>query len=363
MWDDRVYALEPYVREANLWLAHFDEARIVAPVVEKQPEKHEVTYARSDIDFKMVPMLGGNTLLSKLISIINLPIVLQKIWRNIRGFNHLHIRLPGNIGFFTLLLCPLLKLQKTVKYAGQWDDFPSQPLSVKIQKRLVSWPWWLRNGQVLVYGRWDKMSKHLLSFFTASYWQNEIEGAGSCAAGKRLVPSEQIRIAFVARLTANKGGDIALRAINVLSARGIDVELDVVGDGPELESHKHLANDLGIAARVKFHGNQPKGVVAGIFGRAHFVLCLSQTEGWPKVVAEGMVWGAVPVVTPISCLPWMLDGGRRGKLVMRDPEEVASAIAEYVLNPASYEAAASRSHEWARQFTMEAFDRAIAGLV
>ena len=35
----------------------------------------------------------------------------------------------------------------------------------------------------------------------------------------------------------------------------------------------------------------------------------SKSEGWPKAIAEGMFWGAIPVATRVSCLEYMLDKG------------------------------------------------------
>jgi glycosyltransferase involved in cell wall biosynthesis len=362
-WENQVYAYEPYVREADLWLSHFDKCRIIAPVVARRPEKNEVPYGKKDIDFKRVPLIGGLSLASKLRSILCLPYLQLLIGRYVRGYEHLHLRLPGNIGFFTLLLCPLLSVHKTAKVASQWGHYPGEPWSVKIQKLLVSTPWWFRNGKVLVYGQWPDMPAHVVSFFTASYWQKEIATASECAARKEIKHGSVIRLAFVGRLSANKAGDIAIRATKTLCAQGVDAELHVVGDGAEMAKLKDLASELGIAERIIFYGNQPKAVVAQVFQKAEFVLSLSQTEGWPKVVAEGMVWGAVPVATAVSCIPWMLDNEKRGRLVERSPESVARAVENYYRNPSEYSAAARRSHEWSKQYTLETFEKAIGELV
>ena len=36
------------------------------------------------------------------------------------------------------------------------------------------------------------------------------------------------------------------------------------------------------------------------------------SEGWPKVIAEGMFWGCLPIATRVSCVPNMLNNGKRG---------------------------------------------------
>ena len=47
----------------------------------------------------------------------------------------------------------------------------------------------------------------------------------------------------------------------------------------------------------------------------------SQSEGWPKAIAEGMFWGCVPIATPVSCVPFMLDYGERGVLLQMNLEQ------------------------------------------
>jgi hypothetical protein len=46
------------------------------------------------------------------------------------------------------------------------------------------------------------------------------------------------------------------------------------------------------------------------------VLLPSNSEGWPKAIAEGMFWGCVQLQTAVSCVPYMLDYGKEGLLEM-----------------------------------------------
>lgn len=56
------------------------------------------------------------------------------------------------------------------------------------------------------------------------------------------------------RLTAPKKVDWVLRAQSKLLKKGRDLNLLVVGDGPEAEVLKELAEQLGISSRVRFYG-------------------------------------------------------------------------------------------------------------
>lgn len=63
-----------------------------------------------------------------------------------------------------------------------------------------------------------------------------------------------IRLLFSGRLTRSKRPDLLLRAVACLRDRKIACCCDVVGDGDELDSLRELADALGIADLLCFHG-------------------------------------------------------------------------------------------------------------
>lgn len=89
----------------------------------------------------------------------------------------------------------------------------------------------------------------------------------------------------------------------------------------------------------------------------------SKSEGWPKVVAEAMFWGVIPLVTPISCVPWMLDHGKRGILLTLDVEKDVSAFAKAVKDTSNLEKMARLGQQWSHQYTLDDFEEAIKKLL
>ena len=71
----------------------------------------------------------------------------------------------------------------------------------------------------------------------------------------------------------------------------------------------------GLEDLVTLHGNVDTETIKVALKQAHFVVLPSKSEGWPKAIAEGMLWGAIPVATSVSCLEYMLDKGNRGILL------------------------------------------------
>ncbi|MCU1486939.1 MAG: glycosyl transferase [Actinomycetia bacterium] len=81
------------------------------------------------------------------------------------------------------------------------------------------------------------------------------------------------RVVSVSNLTPSKGVDLTIAAVGRLVARGVPVELDVVGDGWEWRALHEQADRLGLAAVVRFHGQQPREFVAEVLAAGH-LFCL-----------------------------------------------------------------------------------------
>lgn len=100
------------------------------------------------------------------------------------------------------------------------------------------------------------------------------------------------RLLFVGRLTGQKGIEHLLQAVAAMKTRA---ELDVVGDGTNRDVMEQLARDLGIAERVRWHGQLPQPELAAMYQRAAAVVVPSIDEGLGLVAVEALLCEA-PVV-------------------------------------------------------------------
>lgn len=107
--------------------------------------------------------------------------------------------------------------------------------------------------------------------------------------------AEGFRILFVGRLHEEKNVELLLHAAARVHAAGVDLHVDLVGDGAMRPALEELARDLGIAARVAWHGWLPKDQVAPLYRRATCLVNPSRYEGMPNTVLEAMASG-LPVV-------------------------------------------------------------------
>ena len=98
---------------------------------------------------------------------------------------------------------------------------------------------------------------------------------------------------FIGRLADWKALDVVIRALEKLPS----AELEVIGDGPMLESWKSLASELGLKDRVHFVGWLPQQECANRLQSAIALVLPSLYECGGAVVLEAMAMGKPVIAT------------------------------------------------------------------
>ncbi len=96
-------------------------------------------------------------------------------------------------------------------------------------------------------------------------------------------------------------------------------ELDLIGEGPLMGEAKALTNQLGLGDRVRFLG-QTMGV-AEILAGAQVFLLVSNWEGFPLSILEGMRAGLPVVASSVGGIAESVRDGETGYLVPRGDVE------------------------------------------
>lgn len=356
--NDRYLGYAPYVREMNLWLKNVDYLTIVAPLKKEDIKPIDLAYESNKILFREVPDFSFTTIKCSVLSIFKLPIIFCKIFSAMYQADHIHLRCPGNMGLvgcFVQMLFPYKT--KTAKYAGNWDPKSQQPWTYKLQKFILSNTFLTKNMQVLVYGEWENQSKNIKPFFTATYRESEKEII------KKTTLKSVVKFVFVGSLVKGKKPLYAIKVIEELLKDGLNVTLDLYGEGVEREKLQSYIELNNLERNIILLGNQNKEVLKAAYKNSHFVILPSISEGWPKAIAEGMFWGCVPVATEVSCIGTMLNHGKRGILLKMDLNLDLLQLEDVIKNENCFLNKSQLALEWSRNFTIDFFENEIKNIL
>jgi len=352
---DRLFAYGPYAREIDIWADLFREVVIAAPLQRQEAPQDTISFARQNISVTPQLQTGGSSVFLKAVQLVALPVHVWRLLRAMREADAIHVRCPGNLGLLGCLLAPLWRRPRAAKYAGQWSNYQGEPLTCRWQKRLLRSRWW--GAPVLVYGKRPDQPSHIVPFFTSI--MDEVQMDRARAAELRDWTKRPLEVLFVGRLSEAKNVDVIIRAIAQLRGEAEAVRLRVVGDGPMRGALEFLALSLKVAARVTFQGAVPQANVLDFYEQAHVLVLASQTEGWPKAIAEAMAFGLVCIGTNRGLVPQMLGEGRGLLVEPCNTEALADALRSVLSGPDRAQQISERAAAWAQQFTLERFRDAL----
>lgn len=355
------FAYGPYVREMNLWGKYFEEIILVAPLnVDTKPSNIDLHYTNSKIKFSTIPEFNFTNNSNAIRAIYALPIVLYKIFKGMVVCDHIHLRCPGNMGLLGCLIQVLFPWKKkTAKYAGNWDSKSAQPFSYKLQQKILNNSIITKNMKALVYGKWPGNSRNILPFFTASYSNSDIVEINKSMPKK----GDTLNLIFVGSLVSGKNPLIALNSLKLLVDKGFQVHLNVCGNGDQFATLNEYIEDNRLEKFVSLRGNVTATELKKHYKESHFLIFLSDSEGWPKVVAEAMFFACLPITTSVSCVPDMLAYGERGDLIQKDPKQVLETIEYYFEHPDEYQSKSIKARVWSNHYTLELFQSEILKLI
>lgn len=113
------------------------------------------------------------------------------------------------------------------------------------------------------------------------------------------------RVLCLARLAEIKRVDLLVRAMQHVPE---PFRLELIGGGPLRATLEALRDELGLGARLHFHGELDRGAVAAELAKGGVFALASRHEGWPNALMEGLASGMFAVATRTGGIPEILDG-------------------------------------------------------
>ena len=138
------------------------------------------------------------------------------------------------------------------------------------------------------------------------------------------------RVLSIARLSPQKGLDIALPAFAALKAKNVAFRWYVIGVGPEEARLKAMAADLGLGDRVFFLGEKQNPYP--YLRDCDVYLQPSRFEGKSIAVDEAMAMRRPIVLTDFSTAADQIVSGKNGLIVPMTPRGIADGVEDLLLH-------------------------------
>ncbi len=144
-------------------------------------------------------------------------------------------------------------------------------------------------------------------------------------------PAEEEGSDFTLVITRNLepiyGIDTAIRALALVARRDANVRLRIAGSGPQAESLRALARELGIADAVSFEGRLDRPEIAALYAGADAMINPSTVDNMPNSVIEALACGVPVVSTEVGGVPFIVSHEESALLVPPgDERALADAI-------------------------------------
>jgi len=366
--EDQWWTYEPFVLEMNVWHELFDQLIVVAPQDQGPPPKFWAPYKNSTgitvISYRNNKGSGMNQETTKPWEI---PRMIYAITKAAMTSDAFHLRSPASISLLASLVVPLLQHRRCAKFAGQWTGYSGEPRTVRWQRAILKSKWW--SGPVTVYGEWPNQPPHVIPFFTSVLNAQQSSRAKTVAQHRTAadLTSRNLRLLYVGRLSKSKNIHPVIDAIAQLKAKGVIIECDIVGEGPEREALEKRVAESELQAQIRFAGGVEFDRVLDFYERTDALVLISETEGWPKAIAEAMAFGLVCIGSDRGLVPWMLGIGteeQRGIVIQPgDAEALAETLRRMIASPVEHFQLGQRAATWSGNYSLEGLREALRQLL
>jgi glycosyltransferase involved in cell wall biosynthesis len=138
---------------------------------------------------------------------------------------------------------------------------------------------------------------------------------------------------MVARLEVHKDQPVLIRAAEILKRRGLNVAVDLVGDGSRRQEYADLAEGLGVTDRIRICGTR-RDVPELLASWDAFAFAAKRDEGFGIALVEAMAAQTPIVASDVGACREVLANGRFGLLTQAGcPEAMADGIQEIMRSP------------------------------
>ena len=198
------------------------------------------------------------------------------------------------------------------KISESFDEFQvkNYGFSISLQKKVRSFS--IKKSDIVV-----TPSQHLKNFILNLGFKNKIEiinnGVFIPEENTNIFTNDQINITIVSRLVSHKNIEKIIKAISDLNSPLIN--LNIIGDGPELNQLQKISLESNNKDNIIFHGKLNRDEINHIFLNSDIYIQASNYEGLPHSLLEAMSYGIPVLCTPVGECKEILGNEDRGYIL------------------------------------------------
>ena len=198
------------------------------------------------------------------------------------------------------------------KISESFDEFQvkNYGFSISLQKKVRSFS--IKKSDIVV-----TPSQHLKNFILNLGFKNKIEiinnGVLIPEENTNIFTNDQINITIVSRLVSHKNIEKIIKAISDLNSPLIN--LNIIGDGPELNQLQKISLESNNKDNIIFHGKLDRDEIDHIFLNSDIYIQASNYEGLPHSLLEAMSYGIPVLCTPVGECKEILGNEDRGYIL------------------------------------------------
>ncbi|HVT01509.1 MAG TPA: glycosyltransferase [Patescibacteria group bacterium] len=231
--------------------------------------------------------------------------------------------------------------RKSLKWPGSW-------LAIFLEAKLM--PFVYRNTQVVTVSPSSKaeIKKHKLTNHEPIIIHNGVDLSKFKPGRKSAKPL----ILYVGRLQYYKSLNIFIRAAKKVLEKYPNAEFIIAGEGGQKKKLLALAEQIGIAGKIKFTGYISNEEKVKLMQKAWVFVNPSFMEGWGITVIEAAASGTPTVASDVPGLRDSIKNNKTGFLVKyADVSGFADLISKLIKDKRLRNDMSSRSVEWAQNYS------------
>ena len=238
-----------------------------------------------------------------------------------------------------------------LKTSKSFDDFQEENngISIAFQKKIRNFS--IKNSDIII-----TPSHHLKNFILNLGFKNKIQnisnGVNIPVEGTKIFQHDQINITTVSRLVTHKNINKIIEAVSDLNNPLIN--LNIVGEGPELDKLKTISLNSNNKNNIIFHGKLKREDINHVFLNSDIYIQASNYEGLPHSFLEAMSFGIPVLSTPVGECKEILENEDIGYVL--DLPVTKESIKSKIVEIISQKDIANIKGQKGRDFVFEKYD-------